>query len=294
MNTKAQIRKIEESLDVMRSITRAFEHTATQQMQINKREIEGLKSYLNEVKDTYFNAKISRVKKRSEIGNILASSVRRPGKRKIVILVSSEPGYYGNLLSFMADEFIRQASFANADSVIVGLPGKEEVDRRNRGKISYRYFEFHDEHPNWKVIADLSKVVMNYEEINVIFAKYKSILKQDVVNEDLGREVKNGSLKEFKKYLIKPDSKTALFYLEQQIVTNQLLQKMYENGLAKNSVRVRILEIGEIAQRLTEAIERFEKLKRKFGHEINNRKLANLYSSRGAWENRSIFTVYRD
>lgn len=293
MNTKGQIRKIEKSLDIMQSITRAFEHTATQKMQINKKELATLNNSLGETKQTYFNAKISIVKDPQDATKIMRTSMRRPSKQRIVILVSSEPAYYGHLLAFMAAEFIKEVVSANVDAVIVGLPGKEEVDKRSRGRIKYKYFDFNDDKPNWQVISKLSSMVINYEEIIVIFAKFRSILTQDVIKEDLGKTVRAGNATEVKKYRIVPDNKSALSYLEQQIVTNQLLQKMYENGLSKGAIRVRILEIGEIAQRLSETLEKFEKLKRKFGHEINNRKLANLYSSRSVWESRSMFTVYR-
>lgn len=293
MNTKAQIKKMEKGLDILQSIARAFEHTATKKMQINKKDLEDLGSYLGEVKQTYFNAKISFVKKPNEANFILNSAVRKTSKKRIVILITSEPIYYGQLLPYMVEQFLKEASEVGTDSYIIGIPGKEEVDKRNMSKISYKYFDFDDERPNWQVISRLSSVVMDYEEIQVIFAKYRSILKQDVVKEDLGKEVKNGSAGEVKKYLIKPDTPTALSYLEKQIVTNQLLQKMYENGLAKSAIRVRILEIGEIAERLTETMEKFEKLKVKFAHEVNNRKLANLYGSRDVWQSESIFKVYR-
>lgn len=293
MSNKRQIKKFEKNLDILRSITRAFEHTATKKMEVNKREIANLDKYLVDVKQTYVSAKISVVKKPGQREAALKTHVRVPTKAKVVVLVSSEPRYYGHLLGFMVDDFIKELASGNCDAVIIGLPGKEEFDKKNRQGFRYTYFEFHDEHPNWQVISDVSRLLFNYSQINVIFARFQSILNQDIQKHDLAQEITNVTAGEYKKYLIKPEPKTALSYLEQQIITSQLLQKMYENGLAKSAIRVKILEIGEIAQKLSEAIEKFEIYKRKVLRDISNRKLINLYSSSDVWRSESIFTIYR-
>ncbi|OGD82973.1 hypothetical protein A3A54_02630 [Candidatus Curtissbacteria bacterium RIFCSPLOWO2_01_FULL_39_62] len=293
MNTKKQLEKFERNLDVLKSITRAFEHSATKRMEVNKREIEGLDKYLLDVKQTYVNIKISVVGKGKNTEAAYRSHARKPTKQKIVVLVSSEPSYYGHLLNYMVDSFLKEVSFGGADALIIGKPGREEFDKKNKQRIKYAFYDFDDSKPNWNVVHDVAEIMAGYAEIQVIFSKYKSIMTQDVRKQDVAQEITNVRPQEHKKYLIKPEPATALSFLEKQIITSQLLQKLYENGLAKNAIRVKILEIGEIAERLSEHLAKFEKFKRKVIRNINNRKLAGLYSSSDVWQSSSIFTIYR-
>lgn len=292
MNTKAQLKKFEESLDIIRSITRAFEHTATQKMVVNRNEIERLKVHLNEIKQTYMSTKVSIRRKNVPKDTLVNSTVRVPTRSKVVILISSEPEYYSNLLDRMASEFISEVK-SGADGIVIGKPGRDEVDKRIGKKINYSFFDFDDNKPDWPAVNKVSQILLQYAQIVVIFCQFRSILAQDVIKEDIAGKVTEDVDVEAKKYLIKPDSKTALEYLEHQLITGNFLQKLYENGLAKSAIRVKILEIGEIAERLAVAMDMFERYKRKVNREINNRKLINLYSGSSVWHEQSIFTVYR-
>ncbi len=292
MNTKLQLKKFEQSLDVIRSITRAFEHTATQKMAVNKREIERLNNHLAEINQTYMSAKVSIVRNPAALAAALNSTARVPTRKKVVLLVSSEPQYYANLLVQMAQEFITEVR-AGADGVIIGKPGRDEVVKQGGAKLTFTSFDFSDDKPDWNVVQKVSEILLQYAQIIVIFAQFQSILKQDVIKEDIAKRITQPTQVQAKKYLIKPNPKSALVYLENQILTGALLQKLYENGLAKSAVRVKILEIGEIAERLTVALERFAKFKRKVNREIDNRKQVNLYSGQSVWQKESIFTVYR-
>ena len=155
------------------------------------------------------------------------------------------------------------------------------------------YYDFSDDKPDWQIVGKISKIIKEYAQINIIFCKFQSILAQDVLNQNIAREVLNVKPPEKKKYLIKPEPVSVLTFLEKQIITSNLLQRLFENGLAKGAIRVRILEIGEIAEKLTESMEKFEIYKKKVVRNINNRKQAGLYGASSVWQSESIFTVYR-
>src|SRR3990167_8846492 len=292
MNTKAQLKKFEKSLDIIRSITRAFEHTATQRMAVNKSEIERLRGHLAQARQTYVSTKVSITRKNKKLGSNVNLTARAPTRAKVILLVSSEPKYYGELLGHMANEFITEIK-NGCDGLIIGMPGKEEVDKRSTKKINYTFFDFDDDKPDWKVVNQVGKILLEYSQIIVLFSQFRSIMAQDVIKEDLAKQLSNDLNVEPKKYLIMPSPKVALDYMEKQLITGSLLEKLYENGLAKTAVRIKILEIGEIAQRLSVAVEKFEKYKRKVNRQINNRKLVNLYSGSNVWREKSIITVYR-
>ncbi len=293
MNTKQQLKKFERSMDVLRSITRAFEHTATKRMTINKNEIEKIGKHLSEAKQTYVNTKISVAKKAEQLAVILNLNVRKVSKKKIILLITSEPAYYGNLMPKMISEFVRELGNGAADAVIIGKPGKVEFDKINRRRFKYIFYDFSDDAPDWQIVSRISEVIKDYGRINIIFCKFQSILTQDVLNQNIAEEVLKVNAYDKKKYLIKPEPVSALTFLEKHILSSNLLQKLFENGLAKGAIRVRMLEIGEIAERLAESMEKFEIYKKKVIRDINNRKLESLYSGSNIWHRESIFTVYR-
>lgn len=292
MNTRAQLKKFEESLDVILSITKVFEHTATQKIAVNKNEIARLNQHLGEVKQTYMSAKVSITRKNAQLPAVYNTIVRKPKGSKVVLLVSSEPQYYGNLLVLMAQEFISEVE-SGAKGVVIGKPGKEEVDKRAKKTINYQFFNFIDDKPDWQIINKISEILFDYSQILVIFSHFRSILSQDVVIEDIAKRVAQSTPAAYKKYLIKPTAKDVLESLEKHLLTGALLEKLYQNGLAKSAVRVKILEIGEIAERLTVAIDKFKKYKAKVNRAVNNKKLISLYSGSSIWREKSIFTVYR-
>ena len=292
MSVKQQLAKFEKSMDVIRSITRAFEHTATQKLVINKNQIEKIDKHLREVKQTYVNAKIS-IARPKQAGQMMRSSVRKVNHRKVVILVTSEPKYYGNLLPTMVASFAKEVSTPGTDAILIGKPGKEEFDKINRRRIKYTYYDFSDDAPDWKIVGTIGDLISQYSQINIIFGKFQSILTQDVLNENIAADVVNVPAYEAKKYLIRPEPVSALTFLEKQIIVGKLLSKLYENGLAKSAIRIRILEVGEIAQKLAQSLEKFKIYKRKVIRLSNNRKQVSLYSSANIWKNESIFTIYR-
>ena len=296
-------------MDDLRSITRAFEHTATRRMAINKSEIEKIGRHLAEVKQTYVNTKISVAKGAKQPFDFSSTSltagaqgkqaavvnlnVRKVSKAKIVLLITSEPAYYGNLMPKMISEFVSELGDGAAHALIIGKPGKVEFDKINKKRLEYKFFDFSDEVPDWQVVSRISEVIKDYGQINIIFSKFESILSQDVLNQNIAQQALKLNSYDKKKYLIKPEPVSALTFLEKQILSSSFLQKLFENGLAKGAIRVRILEIGEIAERLAESMEKFEIYKKKVVRDINNRKLVSLYSGSNIWHRESIFTVYR-
>lgn len=290
MNSKRALRKLEESLDNIRSITRVFEHTAARKMDINRHEIARLGDYVKEAQESYSYAKIAIAGRHSDANVILRTAYRVPKKRKVVILVTSETKYVGNLINSLVSQFVSDFEFGDADGIVVGETGRNLLDKNGFDLRRVLYFDFEDDKPDWNVISRVSEEIGNYLEVVIIWGKYKSILTQELERTDIGKSVVVNRVAKAKKYGFETRPSLPLALLEKQIIASVFMQKLYESGLTKNAVQVKILEIGAIAERINAAMGQLAKYKLRLNKDTNNRKQTQLFSSRNIWEKGGVFT----
>lgn len=290
MNSKRAIKKLEESLDNIRSITRVFEHKAAQKMDVNRREITRLGDYVKEAQESYSYAKIAIASRHADADAILRTALRVPKKRKVVVLVTSETKYVGNLINSLVSQFVADFGTGDADGIVVGETGRKLLRQSGFDMKRVLYFDFKDDKPDWNVISKISEQLGNYLEVVIIWGKYKSILTQELEREDIGKSVVVSKVQKIKKYGFETRPSLPLALLEKQIISSVFMQKLYESGLTKNAVQVKILEIGAIAERINAAMGQLAKYKLRFNKDINNRKQTQLFSSRNIWEKGGVFT----
>lgn len=290
MNSKLAIKKIEESLDNIRSITRVFEHTAARKMDVNRQEITRLDNYLNEAQETYSEAKLAIANGNKEADVILRTAFRVPTKRKVVILVAGESKYVGNLINSLITQFISEFNLGGADGIVVGETGKKLLLERGFNHPNVIFFDFDDDKPDWNVVSRVSEQLGNYLEVVIFWGKFKSILTQEIEREDVAKSVIVKSVPKVKKYGFETKPAAPLGILEKQIIASAFLKKLYETGLTKNAVQVKVLEIGAIAERINAAMGQLAKYKLRFNKDNNNRKQTQLFASKGVWEKGGLFT----
>ncbi len=285
MNTKKQLKKLEDSLDNIRSITRVFEHVAAQKIDVNRNELESLASHIKEAVTSYGSVKIafsSSSKKHSQ--EMLRAAMRDPVKRKVLVLVSSESKYFGNIMSSLALLFGAEYKQGGADAMVIGRIGREMLEQQKTFLSQMLFFDFNDDKPDWNIMHSVFLELNKYQEVIIFYGKYKSILTQEVKREDIARTVQVNDTGSPKKYKFEGGDKKALALLEKQIISSAFMQKLFESGLAKNAVAVKILEIGAIAERINQAFGRLALLKLRFTKDVSNRKQIQLYGSRHHWE----------
>ncbi len=293
MNSKFALKKLEQSLEDIRSLTRVFEHAAARKMEVNMKEIDKLNKHLTEARESYSYAKISIAEKHKDADAILRTAYRVPTKRKVLILVSSESRYVGSLLDSMVRQFMAEFGRGNCDGIVVGQSGKNLLAKYKFKAAGVVYFDFDDDKPDWNVVSRVSEQLGNYLEIVIFWGKYKSILTQELEREDIAKSVLVETVPKRKKYDFEAHANVPLALLEKQMIASAFLEKLFETGLTKNAVRVKILEIGAIAERISAAFDMLAKYKVRYTKDSNNRKQTQLYGSRSTWEKRGMFSFGR-
>jgi len=289
VNSKLIIRKMEESLDNIRAITRVFEHSAARKMDVNRDEIGKLVNHLNEAVNSYSYVKIAQAGNKKNRDALLASSWRSIKKKKVLILVTSESKYVGNLVDAMVKQFILEFSQGGSDAIVIGEVGKNLLAKQGFSAPNVIYFDFNDDKPDWNVVSKVNEQLTDYGQIVIFYGQYKSILTQELKREDISQAIIVKSVPNAKKYDFEPSALEALGMLEKQIISSSFLQKLYETGLTKNAVAVKVLEIGFIAERINVSLVQIAKYKLKLSKDVNNRKQTQLFGSRDLWEKGGLF-----
>lgn len=281
-------------LDNIRAITRVFEHAAALKMDVNRMEMQALAAHLQEAQASYQSAKISLASAHKNKAGILAASMRAPTRRKVLVIVASESKYYGNIsnsLAILPLVAIYSAEYrqGGADAIVIGKAAYDLLKSQRQLSSAMSYYDFNDDKPDWAIIEKVLAALNNYEEVVIFYGKYKNILTQQTEREDIGRAVKLSGTASEKKYEFEGGYRKALSILEKQIISSTFMQKLFESGLAKNAVSVKILEIGAIAERINAAFGQLAKWKLRYNKDVANRKQTQLYASRSIWQKGGIF-----
>ncbi len=293
MNSRLIIRKMEEALDDIRAITRVFEHSAARKMDVNRSEIAKLANHLKEATESYYSLKIAEAGNKKNKVALLASAYRTVKKKKVLILVTSESKYVGNLINSIVGRFALEFAQGGADGIVIGKVGRELLAKQGFSASNVLYFDFNDDKPDWSVVSKVNQELGDYAQVVILYGQYMSILTQELKREDISQSVVLKSMPALKKYDFEPGAPEALGMLEKQIISSNFLQKLYETGLTKNAVAVKVLEIGFIAQKINLSMVQIAKFKLKLAKDINNRKQTQLFGSRDLWEKGGLFTSQR-
>lgn len=287
MNTKAELKKFSEFVTTIKSITRVYEQAAARKMKGVRIEIDKITEYLENARETYSSTKVSLASEESRRmrEGILKTSFRHPNKKQVLVLISSQNHYYGQLILNMFKLFLEEYKRSGSDGIILGNIGREFFRNENISAGNVTFFDFDDVVPDWNVIHKVSDIVGNYEKIIVFYGQYKSVLTQEPNRGDLSQNiiVVNEAGK-VKKYLFRPEPAHSLSFLEKQMIAGDFLQKIYESQVAKYAARIKILEIGQVAEKISQALDQLGRDRSKVRKTTNNKKQQQLFCGSNLWQ----------
>ncbi len=291
--TKAELKKFSEAVTTIKSITRVYEQAAARKMKMVKLEIENIAEYLNEATNTYSSSKfsITEGEKPKVRQAVLSTSFRKPTKNRVLVLIASQTQYYGNLIPSLFKEFLKYYQKSGSDAVILGKIGKELMEKNNIVAQNVTYWDFDDANPSWNVVHQIAQKLGDYAKIIVFYGEYKSVLTQEAKSTDLAEKIVVREVAEEKQYLFKPQPQVALSFLEQQMISGGFLEKIYESQVAKYAARIKILEIGQVAEKISNALDDLARGRRNFRKNNNNRKQLQLFTGSDLWQNEGLTDI---
>lgn len=286
MSSKKDLKKFEETIGAIKSLTKVFEQSAVGKMKVSQTEIEKITKYLTAARGTYSDTKISLISKMDQKHKEIAlrSSFRKTTKPQILVLIASQDRYYGNLMPSLFALFMEEYRKSKSDAIILGKIGKELLDNENINAQNITYYDFEDTKPDWDLAHKIIESLAIYEQIILFYGQYESVLTQHPRKEVVTQNVSVQADVKPKKYLFRPEPGNSLSFLESQIIAGAFVSKLYESGVAKFAARVKLLEIGQVAERISAATDVLQKGKLKARKESNNRKQMQLFTGANLWQ----------
>ena len=294
MNTRSELRKFEKTISTISAISRVFQNVTAKKMKVNQEEVGHTEKYLSEAQKTYSAAKLAAVgkKKPDAAAVILKSSFRKPQKEKVLLLLASEKEYFGSLIEGVIGKFLEEYKKGGVKGIVLGRAGREIIQRANVNAANLTFYDLNDDNPDFKLVSQIAKELTLYKQILTYFGEYESVFRQDAKAEDLSNlNFEVTFVEKAPGYIFAPPGYANLSFLEDQLIAGRFVQKLYVSGLAKYGYRVKILQVGEVARRLSEAMDQLARARRKVNKIVKNSKQNQLFGSMRAWGQEELVNV---
>jgi len=306
MRTRTEVKKLEQTIADIKMLSRVFQYAAARRIKRNSEEIDLIRRYFDAVRGSYVRVKNASVEGKKEIIQkaILTSSLRQAKKREVIVLITAETRYYGTLMSGLMEAFLKEykrkvsASLRDfgekglvSDVILVGKVGGEYLETKGIRLANVTLYHLDDDKPDFSQVSQIANVLGNYQKITIFYSMYVSVFKQEASFDYLDRffSVDADNIKS--NYLFKPTVIGAVGQLEKHMIGAGFLQRLFESGLAKYAYRVRILQIGQVAQRISDALDEIRRIRSTAGRDIENKKQGQLLSGSLLWRKSDVINL---
>src|SRR3989304_9648538 len=294
MYSRAQLKKYSESVATIKSITRVYEEAAARRVKLIQTAVERIKEFIGACADTYLNIKFGLVARGNtkehlqpldlgaETGKQILLTTYRPAVKKGgLVFVSSKEEYYGNLIPSIYRSWKKDLVETGFDGIVLGNTGKLLMDKEGFQPTNVRYFDLDDSNPNWLLLHQIGDEIVNYREIYVYYGQYRTVLTQTASQSKISSPIAVGQVQEVKRYLFESNTQKILEFFEKELIKALLQEKIYQSQKAKYAARIKILEIGQVAEKMSEILSNLDRGRRKVSRTVANKKQQQLYSALG-------------
>ena len=280
-------RKLKEEISInsqLKLLTQAYQEHAIVQINLARFSVVSSREFMEELAEIFFNVKTSyelylkALKARSK--KHYDDRLEKNG-REVIILLSSNGKFYGDLVTKVSRMFIQEAKNKNVDLVIVGREGKSFYDDSGVKK-PYAYFEIPDTNITLDILKPLIDSIIPYKKVTIFYGKFANIITQEPVKTSLTGDMQDDKGdKPHEDYLFEPSVENIMEFFESQIFSMLLNQTVNEGKLARFASRIKAMEFAQnnLQKQLDWLIGRQRRLR---GMEINKKQLQ-LFAGRSLW-----------
>lgn len=288
-------RKIVDEINLnqqFKMLTQAYQEHAIVQINLARYSVVSSREFMDELSEIFFNVKGAYElylksltgKERHEHED----KIRKNG-RDVIILLSSNGKFYGDLVTRVCRLFAEQAKAQNADVVIVGREGKKFYE--NLGiKKAFTYLELPDLTVSLDMLKPLINIILGYQTATIFYGKFSNIISQQAVTSSLTGDMPvtnttSSAIPKIKEdFLFEPTVEQVMEFFESQILSMLLSQTVSEGKLARFASRIKAMESAQ-----TNLLKQLGILnrqsKRLRSMEINKKQLQ-LFAGRSLWNKR--------
>lgn len=273
------------NIETIQSITEIYQQISAISIIQVKNSVSRTRTFLAGVSLVYAHAKQSYIKSAQTLMNRRKDVVNldfiRRNNKEVLVFVSANQTLYGDLISRVYKDFIKEVKEKRADSVVIGKVGKsmmerEEIDSR------VEYYDLADYKPEWTKIQEITNVISKYEKITIFYGEFLSLLNQMPAKSDISGGVSLGTpVKTVKDYFFEPSPEKILEFFETQVIANLFHQKIYEAQLARFASR--LITMNEASKNASDKLDSLHDDYLKLKKYVRNKKQLVTHSGRSLW-----------
>lgn len=288
MYSKAELKKYSEMAATIKAITRVYEEAAARKVKIVQMEVDKLEEFISDSADTYMNVKfglmVDEKAKKNGRKDILTKSFREVNQKTIRILIASHSNYFGNLITNLFFKWKEDMEKGEADGLILGATG-ERLLQKNQFKSHHdvETYDISDTNPEPEIILKAGQKVSNYSHVVCYYGAYKTVLTQVPESSEISNTITVGQVQAVKRYLFESGPEKILGNLEEDVMFGLLNEKIYKSQITKYAARIKTLEIGQVAEKMSQVMGDLSRGRRKVHKSLSNKKQLQLYTGVDLW-----------
>ena len=198
--------------------------------------------------------------------------------KMVFVLVSSNTGFYGDVITSSFKRFSSELSKVTAEVTIIGRTGREIFKDVYPGR-PYTFFELPDYGSEKEKLLAVINHLVQYDEVRVYYSAYDTVLNQKptVANLTAGATLLEKASQSKENYIFEPSVEDILTFFEKEVFASFVDQTIKESQLSKLSGRILAMDRASITIKNKLKEINFEYLKAK--HRLINKKQQNMLSS---------------
>lgn len=293
-NTKLISQQIEDT-KAMKMLAEAFEEVSVIRMQRVRGNVLLTRDYLDKLADVFVDVRSSYKKEiaaymekqksffQSKNRNALQFSTTVKNGKTVVVLLSANTKFYGNIIERVYDLFIDSIRNKDFDIVIVGRLGKDMYESES-AKRPYTYFHIPDLNFSVSDLEPIVKLVLGYEHVQVFYGKFSNMVTQVPTSsnvsgdEALERDVVGTEKTQFH---FEPKLENILSIFESQVFSSLFKQTVHEAELARLASRITAMEQALASIHTIET--RLKNDMRRIKHSVQNSKQIEAFAGMRFW-----------
>lgn len=282
------IKARQEVLDTLEGLTKAYAEISSTRMKKTRSSVLTSRDYLGsldeifkDVRESYKREVLKLVKKKK--GQDKVTFLAHNGKT-ISVFVSANTGLYGDLVSRVFNEFIKEVREKGTEVTIIGKLGLSQF-LSAEPKRPYTYFDYPDYGGSKEDLGDIIKHLVQYEEIHVFHGLFKNVVYQEptVLNISAGTplEALEVDEKNVKKFLFEPSLEEILVFFETEMFTSSFEHALSESQLAKFASRM--ISMDKAGENIREEAKKAKLDLLRMTHYVANKKQQSAFVSVSLW-----------
>ncbi|MCS7092423.1 MAG: F0F1 ATP synthase subunit gamma [Patescibacteria group bacterium] len=283
MLTKRDIQIQSEQIGSLATLVEVYGQIAAERMIKIRGAVLRNRVFLNAINEIFTDTLASYAKRLSNLLNSGKIKAQENGRvtflahngKTVSVFISANTGFYGNVIHRVFAKYLEDLKKdPNIEATIIGRVGRAFFVE-SMPNTPFTFFDIPDYGISPSALDEAIKHLVQYEEIRIYYAEYKSVINQEPTKRSIvaGTPIQRQIQEPKVEYIFEPSIEAILTFFETQIFASLFDQSLRESQLAKYASRILAMQVAQdnINKRRKElAIQKF-----KISHQINEKKQIN-------------------